>query len=318
MRFAAWIAIGMIVYSSPLALAQDATIDQIKATWSKTMERTKVCRFEWTEVRNESSSASITSLYTLLLRNTDDFRLDRINRHFDRTRGRYITETYTSTWNGKEGRSFFGTDVFDEDVHPTGFQMNKSSDWDTIQVLPLLLAVRPLNAHFSPIATRAYCVSPEVFERNGRTLMELVPQKPVGTKDAAYVYFVDPKRDFCISRITKHWMGQQLWELDIHHERDLRVKAWLPKSWKFTDPTMNEERVVSRADSYFDDALANEQFLFVFPFGTLVSNRVEDSGVVYIALDGEGREVIPKESRRNKIPYLEYLSKALSSEAGAK
>ena len=155
---------------------------------------------------------------------------------------------------------------------------------------------------------------PGVTERGGRNLLELVPQEPVGTKDAAYVYYVDPQRDYCISRLTKHWMGRQLWELDIHYERDLRVNAWLPKSWKFTDPTINEERVVWRVDAHFDDAFANEQFRCEFPFGTLVSNRVEDPGMVYIALRGDGRVVIPIESRRNNMPYLEYLAKALWSE----
>ena len=236
------------------------------------------------------------------------------NRRFDQSRNRYVTEAYTSTWNGTEERSFFGRDVFDEDLHPTGFQSHHSLDWDTYQVLPLLLAVRPLNAHFSPILTRAYSVSSEVTERDGRILLELAPQGPIGTQDPAYVYFVDPQRDFCISRIAKHWMGQKLWELDISYERDLRVNAWLPQSWKLADQSMKEERIVSRVDAYFGDALANEQFRFEFPFGTLVSNRIEEPSVVYIALREDGRCVIPRESRRNSIPYLEYLTKARSSE----
>ncbi|MDB4766160.1 hypothetical protein OAG71_00585 [bacterium] len=305
-----FIAISVLVlFHANDVLADDHTIAEIKTAWEKTAEATESCRFNWTETRQVGDNTSSSYTYSIFLKNTDHLRLERISKQFDTERNRNITESYVTTFNGNEGRSFYGRDFVDAQLYPTGFASIKHSDWDNYHVLPVLFAVRPVNNQFSPIKNCEYTVAAQTVEVAGRKLLELCPSKlPKESHDVQYVYYVDPKRNFAIGRIVKKLKDRKLWQLDIANSLNETSGCWIPESWELKDESTNLHCVVRDVQVNLDLEFADSQFVFKFPSHTLITDRTFTKPLVYILREDGRKRIIPSEERRNGIHYLDYLA----------
>ena len=273
-------------------------------------------RCQWIEIRHDTSNKDpATYVYSLFLKDTDHFRLERSNKRYDESRKRNVTKTYFSTFNGHEGRSFFGADVVDHQLYPAGFLSYSHCDWDNFHVLPLLFAFRPLNAQYSPILNAEYQVMDRVVEINGRDNFELrqVADKSK-TKTLDMRYFVDPKRDFAITRVVKYWNGNLIWQLDISYENDSRTNLWIPKSWQLSVKRPYESRSSAKnVEIDLEIEIPDEQFVFQFPEHSLITDRTFTKALVYMLRSDGKKRIVTSEERSGGIHYLDYLASIKSN-----
>ena len=292
------------------------TIADIKSVWQKTQREANSLRCQWSETRHDASDDNpATYVYSLFLKDTDHFRLERSRMQYDESRKRNVTRTYFSTFNGREGRSFYGTDFVDSELYPTGFVSHSHCDWDNFHVLPLLFAFRPLNDQYSPILNAEYQVMDDMVEINNRENFEL---RPVADKSKQAIpdmrYFVDPTRDFAITRVDNYWNGKLNWRLDISHKNDERTNLWIPKSWQLSVKRPNDSRSVARnVEIDLKIEIADERFVFEFPEHSLITDRTFTKALVYMLKSDGKKRIVTSEERNGGIHYLDYLASIKSS-----
>ncbi len=292
------------------------SIANIKLVWQKTQQKADSLRCQWTEIRHDVfNDKPTTYVYSLFLKNNDHFRFERINKQYDQSRKRNVTKTYYSTFNGREGRSFFGTDVVDHELYPAGFVSYSHSDWDNFHVLPLLFAFRPLNRQYSPILNAKYQIMNDMVEINDRKNFELRPVNQDSKKPIPEMwYFVDPERDYAITRVVQNWNGKTIWQLDISHNKDERTNLWIPKSWKLSVKRPNSSHSnAQNVEIDLDIEIADEQFVFQFPEYSFIADRTFTTALHYILGPDRKKQIITSQERSGGIRYLDYLATVKSS-----
>ena len=171
------------------------------------------------------------------------------------------------------------------------------------------MAVRPINKQFSPITECEYSVVAKPVEIEGRDLLELRPNPQGANRNTPrYIYYVDPSKDFAISRVVKNWDGNKLWQLDLSHRLDDESDCWLPDSWKLNDHSSKLKAVVKNVRTELNTEFAGDQFSFEFPTNTLVTDRTFTDPLVYILREDRRKRIVSSEERRGGIKYLDYLA----------
>ena len=300
-----------LVQDSQPTTESNVTIAEIKTAWAKTESKTKSCRFQWTESRHAGENEATDFMYSVMLQNSEHLRIERMSKQFDSERKQNVTENYVTTFDAKTARSYYGWSAVDNRKYPTGFVSFKPSDWDNYHVLPILMAVRPVNKQFSPINECKYTVVAKPVVINGRELLELRPEKPDdGKKIPRYIYYVDPDKDFVITRVAKNLDEQKLWQLDLSHRQHVESGCWLPDSWKLNDYSVNSSAVVKNIKAELNTEFAINQFNFEFPKHTLITDRTFTDPLVYILCEDGRKRIVSSEERNGGIKYLDYVAAA--------
>ena len=288
----------------------NVTIAEIKTAWAETEAKTTTCRFKWTESRQTGDNEATNHFYKLLLQNSDHLRIEKVHRRNGTIERPSLRNTYVTTYDAKTAKTYAGKGSTYGRKHRTGFVSFQPSGWDNYHVLPILMAVRPINKHFSPISEFEYSVVADPIEIEGRELLELRPAKSdVGFH---YIYYVDPLKNFAISRVVKNSSVRKQWQLDLSHRKVDESGCWLPDSWKLTDDSSNLKTVVEKVDGELNTDFADDQFDFEFPAHTLITDRTFADPLVYILCDDGRKLVMSPEERKEGIAYLDYVAAAQS------
>lgn len=305
------------------SFAGDPSVATIKAAWAETIAKTESCRFHWSETRRNAADEAKSYTYSLFLKNEAHLRVERLSKQFDADRNRNVTETYVTTYDGQIARSFYGSDVVDAKLYPTGFVGFQASDWDNYHVLPILFALRPINGQFSPINEHEYTIADKAVEIGDRKLLELSP-KSAESNEAHYIYYVDPARSFTIARVVLKWNNHIAWQLDLSHRLDEVSECWVPKSWELrTEITsgggglggadvetgaLRLKSVVEFVEVDSNVEIADEIFAFEFPSQALITDWTFTKPLVYLLCEDGRKRVITSEERKDGINYLDYLA----------
>ncbi len=245
--------------------------------------------------------------YRLLLKGDGKFYTSREGKEFDLSSGRIIERVYQNGWLDGRRRTFFAAVVTKEDSFPSGMIRGKSSDWDNYHILPMLLSAIPFNPHFSPATEEPY----ELYDL--RPVIEgvrCVRYGPVSqTEKPMYLFDVAPEKGMAIARITKTWMGTELWHANISLE-EVQDIGWLPKAFEVNQyygkqlaESFTADVVSIEVNSTIDDA----EFFVDFPVGTLVSEKLGDKSRVYVRKENGQERIVTRQERMNGFDYQRYL-----------
>ena len=245
----------------------------------------------------------------------DRMKYENFGPHWLPSEERFVSRSYVSAYEGGESnKAFFGKS--EETIHPIGFISTgkRSQDWDNDHLAPLLMTYRP----FHPLIGR---FKPAEWKLGSETVMSGENRcRVLERTDGEMIYrcWVDPQREFLISRFLQYLSGSLIFQIDICYQED-RDALWFPCTW--TSMVMNHKTTSVRqstsakvTEHKVNLSLPIASFAFDFPPGTEVvdmTNR-ENREHFIVRTDGSRRRITDEEQGRNAS-----YSDLLSSDEGA-
>lgn len=218
----------------------------------------------------------------------------------------FIPQKYISVYDGEESKRFF--EKWGEGVHPLGFvNMEKHNpDITAFDLWPILLTYRALHPTMDLLFhDKPWVLAPGtgVFQERNCVILE----RQEGVRK--YSCWVDPERDFTIRRVVETLNGNVGILLDIAYRND-PSHGWVPSSWDGrmlgTVTGQLQFSVSARVtDSEINVPIPREEFQFVFPPGTEVSDYRDQTH--YVLLENGRKRLITHEERNRRATYEEWL-----------
>jgi hypothetical protein len=314
------------VYGQPAEPAE-----QVFSFWREREKRVETASFQWTETRTIPKGTvlftrKIAGQSTGLKRDvTHDLayilRLDR-QRMYHSTDGprwlsseaRFVSRKYVSVYNdGNSNRAFYGES--DGKVHPIGFVAagKKSQDWDNDHIAPVLMAYRPFHPEIGRFRGTGWKLleEPGIVQGGVCKILERIAGE---RKDQVWV---DPEREFVISRLLQYMSGALVFQLDMSYEKD--ANSWYPTRWTsmvFLGGRVSQSSAAIVKRHSLNLPLTTEDFAFEFPVGTEVVDRSrKESRLHYIIREDGEKRIITEEEQRRNTKYPDWLQTA-SGQAG--
>jgi hypothetical protein len=250
---------------------------------------------------------AMTQRWALSLKGAELIKIERTGPDLYPMVEQLVDREYVEAFDANSvSRSYYGPTNDYPEGRPTGFVSREPSGWDYAALMPLVVHYRPFNRHFSPIDDVVYTLEPKRESINGRECQHLQPENPTRV---AYHYWVDPRRDWVVVRIEKHYTARLASRFDVEYAQgpdgSQKLQSWTHSSFRDGQTTETSQATVLETDA--NAALSDSDFVFEFPPNTLVTDRFEDRPVVYVVRPNNVKRIVTPEERRYRMQYERYL-----------
>src|SRR2546423_5016167 len=145
--------------------------------------------------------------------------------------------SYVSVFDGQRGvvrmNSFF------DHPPPTVVQTTANVDAQNLDVRPLLMTFRPLDAAMGHLLLdRAVTNERRTFYRGKSIFLLEERHDPSGWKT---ILFIEPERDFLVTRYYVEFEQKPIADIDIDYTHDA-TWGWIPSGWRITELLANGTR----------------------------------------------------------------------------
>lgn len=269
-----------------------ASVDEILRAWESRLKFTQsaVVEFDHEDLIRFSADGPMRG--TLLppvpiaQRGSVRFAGDRMDYRLETlTPDDRVPRSYRSAFDGKESRMFAvhsrGAPEGHVDRKPLAFDTNR------LQIMPIILAYRPLHAGILPLDSKRFRLREQPAEIDGRTLrvLEEVADRPIRVE-----YWVHPNRGYLVERYISYVEGIKQIQQDITYREDA-TDGWVLDSWKSTDLTETGEfrgggtgKVRSLS---INVAIPDDDFKIRFPRGTRTFDHATNRDVALSEVPGD-------------------------------
>ncbi len=220
---------------------------------------------------------------------------------------KFVPWTHRSVTGGWTGsRTLYNGESL---IHPMGVVVPPVAleNREGIELIPLLLWARPLDARGCAIEIAKCRLLPRPQEVDGRSLVVLEQTRPTGT--SVHRWFVDPERDFVVVRHEGDTGGKTKFRVDLDYGQD-SDGAWIPSGWRTLwfdgrgELSTEHTATVTKCDVGI--AVEADQFDLEFPRGAWIGDQVRN--IEYIVTGpGAERIVTPGELSRG-VSYRDLLN----------
>jgi hypothetical protein len=156
--------------------------------------------------------------------------------------------TYVSVFDGQKGTTRVTS--FIDHPPPTALQTTDNVDAQNLDTRPILMAFRPLDPVMGHrLIDRAVTNLRRSFYRGKSIFLLEERHDPTGWKT---VLFIEPERDFLISRYFMEFEQRTIVDVDIDYIQDARW-GWIPSGWRITEMLADGSKrlvTVAKVSSY--------------------------------------------------------------------
>lgn len=155
---------------------------------------------------------------------------------------RHYSYTYESVFDGSQSVAR-ATSL--DDTPATTARTKESRDAQNLDTRAILMALRPLDPVLGDLLVeRAVPNLARTFYRDRSTFLLEERRDPLGWKT---ILWLEPERDFLVSRFVVVFENTCVVDMDIDYERDTRY-GWIPTGWRVTELLADgSRRLVSTA-----------------------------------------------------------------------
>jgi hypothetical protein len=296
------------------------TIDRVLAEWAKRQEEVRTARFSWTEDQT-FPKGSIHRPGRLKMLNPKGLTVPEQDTTFavpcavvlSGTKLRYSFEgrlwnddtglsspqAYVSVFDGEVGKTYWAPGAIH---YPRGVVKaeSKHADQNNLHIRPLLLYARPRELGIDVRDSGALRLIADASSVEGVNCL-LLEQSQNSTTDARHQYWVDPTRDYLVTRYASTDASGALGiQIDIAYTQ-AELGHWLPEHWKVVwmeSPNQLKLSTTARVTMrQINPSVGNEEFSIDFPNGTFVTDASQPSELgkftdYVIQSSGNKREVL--------------------------
>ncbi|MEX2137756.1 MAG: hypothetical protein WD894_00730, partial [Pirellulales bacterium] len=282
----------------------EVTLEQIHAAWGKRQERVKRARFKWIEVRTfprgcygqkgpnlyppEDTSQEFESE---VLISGSMIRYEWKGIEWRNEKKQFVEKTYRSASDGTTIRTLYSNhiDKRSKQLYPVGFIKTQLQHEDTgnPHVEIPIFSVRALTPGVGCAGVLNRVISPTGLPALSLKTLDGLPHAVIEQDFGEHTreVWVDPSKDFVISRYVVHLHGNRFYQISATYQRDDQI-GWLPETWRIdrwipTSAALEAPRSGVRglarlADFEINPKLSADIFRPPFPVGTIViDNRKE-------------------------------------------
>jgi hypothetical protein len=234
----------------------------------------------------------------------DKLRYCYENQNWSRKEGRFVTDPYVSTFDGRLCQMFHSPGL---EPFPTGFIRADDHHIDTncYQLMPILMALRPVHPKLRPNDTSRLLNTGRTNVINGNPCVELTIPNP--TSRSFQTLWIDPAKDHSLMRYESRSQEKVRLRVDISYTQD--GVYWVPQKWNIVllnaDGAMRES-FSARVESYqLNYGIPDSEFYVEFPIGTKVEDQSTSPATSYIVMGSNEKRMIRRDELA--LPYEELV-----------
>lgn len=311
--------IGIAVVPSIAHAQEKGTKEAIVKAWKERQERIKSATFEWVEERTDTAGSIKLRTIEPKLRHLKDKVIppkdtttsarSAASLSGNKLRYEYTTSHWYPSKEGYADVSYLA--VFDGRTSAILHGPSPEREWHQGQIRNEVHHVDSHNLHLQPVLMTFRAMTPWLrvhdianFELTGvRTkigeinCLELAQSISVDLENRMWV---DPSRDFVLTRCMTLRQGKVVNQLDVRYESGADKES-LPKTWSVTfnrpDGTLLRFYDARLVSCELNASVPGEKFEIVFPLGTRVDDEKEKREWIVMP-DGSGDRPVAKSEAR--------------------